>query len=56
MMSRKIGKAKLYRVNKESYIIRCLRSIEKEHSLKVLGDDSIKLMASEPKGLKTEIE
>ena len=56
MISRKIGKAKLYRVNKENYIIRCLRSIEKEHSLRELGDDSVKPIAFEPKGIKTEIE
>jgi DNA-binding transcriptional ArsR family regulator len=36
-VSRKIEKAKLYKVNRESTIVACLRSIEKELSLKELS-------------------
>jgi len=35
-VSRKIGKAKLYTVNRDSPIVSCLRNIEKELSLREL--------------------
>ena len=38
IISRKIGRAKLYRINRNSVTVKYLREIEKAHSLRDIGD------------------
>jgi DNA-binding transcriptional ArsR family regulator len=38
VVSRRIGRAKLYRINLESPIVKCLRGIERAHSLREAGE------------------
>ncbi len=54
VVSRKIGRAKLYRINRESLTVRYLRGIEKAHSLREAGIQGNTLLEIEGPDLRIE--